>query len=329
MSKLEKLQDAGTTPVLLPCPFCGAEPKLYTGSDIVKDSIECLTTGCVTLRAYGETREEAIAAWNRRAQPSSPPPAGQTVTECDDGTCGVCRRCTGNDTLQTAVDHTVRLELRLKRIQQMADLGNDCFDSPEEAVAALVRLCGSARPDTSSVPDDYTRVDIPTGDLPPRGEWSAPVRLSPRMSGDGRTVLFVAVEGSARDTSEAAGQRPSVPCAYCDGLGIMHPSEATADFCVCRAGQWLRETRQDLAVAGTDLTPGQMFDVSLAFECRPTSRSGAAPRAETPGDSGVAGATSVPTALDEPTREESGAKTSAPVHASRPSRVVTKAQVEK
>jgi len=47
---------------LLPCPFCGGEARIK-GKKIYR--VAC---GC-TARTYGKTKDEAVAAWNRRAEP--------------------------------------------------------------------------------------------------------------------------------------------------------------------------------------------------------------------------------------------------------------------
>ena len=56
---------------LLPCPFCGKEPKLkktkHTEPDIFY-WVGCYNSGCIALPVVmsWETRAEAIAAWNKR-----------------------------------------------------------------------------------------------------------------------------------------------------------------------------------------------------------------------------------------------------------------------
>ena len=52
-----------TEPDLKPCPFCGGEAKIN-----LLAWVSCLNGGCaVQPRVWGETKDEAIAAWNIRA----------------------------------------------------------------------------------------------------------------------------------------------------------------------------------------------------------------------------------------------------------------------
>jgi hypothetical protein len=63
-----------TQPKLKPCPFCGGKAKLLpihnlcaeTFGWLVKCNPKVITDSCVTLR--GDTRKQAINAWNRRAK---------------------------------------------------------------------------------------------------------------------------------------------------------------------------------------------------------------------------------------------------------------------
>ena len=51
---------------LLPCPFCGGEPNLaLTGAWY---SIVCTTLGCEVIMDDFNSRDDAIAAWNRREE---------------------------------------------------------------------------------------------------------------------------------------------------------------------------------------------------------------------------------------------------------------------
>ena len=56
-------QDMGGV-VLLPCPFCGREPRLV---DLAGYEVLC---GCGASMVTGPTQAEAIAAWNTRAHSS-------------------------------------------------------------------------------------------------------------------------------------------------------------------------------------------------------------------------------------------------------------------
>jgi Lar family restriction alleviation protein len=54
--------------VLLPCPFCGGEAKLDINDDHTnKVFIYCKTCGISTDTYLPSGKQEAIAAWNRRA----------------------------------------------------------------------------------------------------------------------------------------------------------------------------------------------------------------------------------------------------------------------
>jgi len=70
---------------LLPCPFCGKQPKLndyiaegkaeYVSVSCghpVSDGPDGHDDGTLTAEACADTRDLAIAAWNRRSEPSEP-----------------------------------------------------------------------------------------------------------------------------------------------------------------------------------------------------------------------------------------------------------------
>lgn len=55
---------------LKPCPFCGKDAKLYKPSRIAKlFVVGCVNEDCGVMveSKFGKTKEEAIAAWNKRA----------------------------------------------------------------------------------------------------------------------------------------------------------------------------------------------------------------------------------------------------------------------
>lgn len=54
--------DADEEPI--PCPFCGGKATLYEVAG-VKPHVQC---NACRVSMYGDTRIEAIAAWNRRAK---------------------------------------------------------------------------------------------------------------------------------------------------------------------------------------------------------------------------------------------------------------------
>jgi Lar family restriction alleviation protein len=49
---------------LKPCPFCGGTPRSFWGSDV--NYVQCLA--CSADGPVADTEDEAIAAWNRRAE---------------------------------------------------------------------------------------------------------------------------------------------------------------------------------------------------------------------------------------------------------------------
>lgn len=57
---------------LKPCPFCGGEAKVgYAINDYNRWGVSCNTCGCVVEVGFGDyedTMEEAVKAWNRRAE---------------------------------------------------------------------------------------------------------------------------------------------------------------------------------------------------------------------------------------------------------------------
>lgn len=55
---------------LLPCPFCGGEADIFEASE---DSFCALCTDCGVETPYQISAEEAIATWNRRAEPENEP----------------------------------------------------------------------------------------------------------------------------------------------------------------------------------------------------------------------------------------------------------------
>jgi len=64
---------------LEPCPFCGGPADVKWCQPVWIEewiwAVECLTYDCGVFHGESQTREEAIAAWNTRAQP--PPPSSQ------------------------------------------------------------------------------------------------------------------------------------------------------------------------------------------------------------------------------------------------------------
>ena len=65
-------------PLPLPCPFCGSQPVIepWHGIGPEKHMVSCADDECGPWpKVTGETRAEAIAAWNRRTPPPSAPEA--------------------------------------------------------------------------------------------------------------------------------------------------------------------------------------------------------------------------------------------------------------
>ncbi len=60
-----------------PCPFCGGEATVGTipivGGGYLYAFVECLSETCNGSSGQHDTETEAIAAWNRRAQPENKP----------------------------------------------------------------------------------------------------------------------------------------------------------------------------------------------------------------------------------------------------------------
>jgi len=56
---------------LLPCPFCG--DSAFSGTTLDGDHyVMCRSENCWAMAGYLPTKAEAIAAWNRRSEPSEP-----------------------------------------------------------------------------------------------------------------------------------------------------------------------------------------------------------------------------------------------------------------
>lgn len=63
------MSEEGILSELKPCPFCGARAKMWQWGVSSHTVIECSNYDVDTHRVYmqGDTEEEAIEAWNRRA----------------------------------------------------------------------------------------------------------------------------------------------------------------------------------------------------------------------------------------------------------------------
>lgn len=63
---------------LKPCPFCGGEAKAaYGRCDYNVWQVCCLNNACQAMAGWCDTKDDAIAAWNRRAGDKPTPPAWQ------------------------------------------------------------------------------------------------------------------------------------------------------------------------------------------------------------------------------------------------------------
>lgn len=65
--KLEQIDTSTTAGKLLPCPFCGGEPRI---SDLPESAIHVACKCGVNMfgaRSHHSSHEEAIYHWNRRA----------------------------------------------------------------------------------------------------------------------------------------------------------------------------------------------------------------------------------------------------------------------
>jgi hypothetical protein len=54
---------------LLPCPFCGMPADVIEGEEVGRWTVWCCAVGCdSTVEMRGDTRAEAVTAWNTRAE---------------------------------------------------------------------------------------------------------------------------------------------------------------------------------------------------------------------------------------------------------------------
>lgn len=95
---------------LKPCPFCGSDAV----TDFIDDEsylIEC--SSCASRTSCCDSKEEAIAAWNRRATPSpSTAPTCQTCagSRVDPGGLAICRDCGTAPTVEVdELDHDAEM----------------------------------------------------------------------------------------------------------------------------------------------------------------------------------------------------------------------------
>lgn len=58
---------AKKAPKLLPCPFCGKEPRYFRSPTGQFHSIDCPTQGCVIAEVAEGDLKEAARRWNSRA----------------------------------------------------------------------------------------------------------------------------------------------------------------------------------------------------------------------------------------------------------------------
>lgn len=79
---------------LLPCPFCGSETYLYEAKDYY--ALGCENIGChgnwTHSRVY-ETKEEAIEAWNTRAERTCRIVENERYSDMYDGPIVSCTQC--------------------------------------------------------------------------------------------------------------------------------------------------------------------------------------------------------------------------------------------
>lgn len=109
---------------LLPCPFCGGKAK------IKGKKIKRVTCGC-TARVYGQTRETAIAAWNRRAD------ARQLALKTR--VCPMCEDCPDGCPVETPKDSR-NIVTNADRIRSMTD-GELAQILVSEPIAETIPFC--------------------------------------------------------------------------------------------------------------------------------------------------------------------------------------------
>lgn len=61
-------------PEIKPCPFCGGEAEFYPNYIEGEENwVECCNAKCQATNGYvRRTPEEALSAWNTRAEPAAP-----------------------------------------------------------------------------------------------------------------------------------------------------------------------------------------------------------------------------------------------------------------